>query len=222
MIENLKRINDGQRDSLATKSLVPHQSVYGEELVQLEGEEYRLWNPFRSKLSTAILLGVKALPELYKKKIIYLGASHGTTVSHISDLVGARGIIFAVEFSGRAAREFVAKCSSRKNIIPIIEDARTYWAYRVIFGRVDVVYCDIAQPDQTKIAISNCKAYLNIGGTLMLIVKARSIDVTVDPNTIYQQEESLLSNSGFVILEKIDLSPFHKAHRLIIARYQDR
>ena len=106
------------------------------ELVQLEGEEYRLWNPFRSKLSTAILLGVKALPELYQKKIIYLGASHGTTVSHISDLVGDDGVIFAVEFSVRAAREFVAKCSSRKNIIPIIEDARTYWAYRVIFGRV--------------------------------------------------------------------------------------
>ncbi len=220
MIQNLKRIRDGQKDSLATKNLVPNQSVYGEELLQLEAEEYRVWNPLRSKLSTAILLGAKTIPDLYQKKIIYLGASHGTTVSHVSDLVGNNGLIFAVEFSGRAAREFVAKCSSRKNIIPIVEDARTFWAYRGIFGRVDVVYCDIAQPDQTKIAISNCKAYLNIGGTLMLIVKARSIDVAENPNTIFQQEESLLSNSGFLILEKIDLSPFHKAHLLIIAKYQ--
>ena len=219
MIQYLKRINDGQKDTLATKNLVPNQSVYGEELLQLEGEEYRLWNPFRSKLSTAILLGIHTLPELYQKKIIYLGASHGTTLSHVSDLVGPNGLIFAVEFSSRAAREFMAKCGSRKNIIPIIEDARTYWAYRVVFGRVDVIYCDIAQPDQTKIAISNCKAYLNKGGTLMLIVKARSIDVVADPNTIFQQEELLLANSGFEILEKIDLSPFHKAHLLMIAKY---
>ncbi|MFQ6010821.1 MAG: fibrillarin-like rRNA/tRNA 2'-O-methyltransferase [Nitrososphaerales archaeon] len=222
MIRNLKKIKDGNRDGLVTKNLVPGESVYGEELIEIEGEEYRLWNPLRSKLATAILLGTKALPELYQKKIIYLGASHGTTVSHVSDLVGAEGIIFAVEFSSRAAREFVAKCSNRENIIPIIEDARNYLKYRGIFGHVDIVYCDIAQPDQTNIAISNCKAYINTGGILILVVKARSIDVAVDPNTVFHEEEAIIAGSDFEILEKIDLSPFHKAHLLIIAKYLGR
>ena len=46
---------------------------------------------------------------------------------------------------------------------------------------MDVVYVDIAQPDQTKIAIDNCKMYLKKSGFLFLVIKTRSIDVTKDP-----------------------------------------
>ena len=68
MIQNLKKFRDRQQDTLATKNLVPNQSVYGEERLQLDAEEYRLWNPLRSKLSAAILLGAKTIPDLYQKK----------------------------------------------------------------------------------------------------------------------------------------------------------
>ena len=56
-----------------------------------EGEikkEYRAWNPFRSKLAAAILGGVGEIHIKPGSKVLYLGAASGTTVSHVSDIVG--------------------------------------------------------------------------------------------------------------------------------------
>jgi rRNA 2'-O-methyltransferase fibrillarin len=56
-----------------------------------EGEkkiEYRVWNPFRSKLAAAILGGVDQIYMPPGSKVLYLGAASGTTVSHVSDVVG--------------------------------------------------------------------------------------------------------------------------------------
>lgn len=47
---------------LYTKNLVPGESVYNEKLIKFEGIEYRYWDPFRSKLSAAILNGLHDLP----------------------------------------------------------------------------------------------------------------------------------------------------------------
>ena len=60
--------------------------------------------------------------------------------------------------------------------------------------KLDIVYVDIAQPEQTKIAINNCKMYLKKGGFLFLVIKTRSIDVTKDPNQIINQEIKKLEN----------------------------
>lgn len=80
-------------DSLVTRNLVVGESVYGEkrmEVVDDAGEkiEYRVWNPFRSKLGATILGGVKNMPIKPGSKVLYLGAANGTTVSHVSDIVG--------------------------------------------------------------------------------------------------------------------------------------
>ena len=50
--------------------------------------EYRVWNPFRSKLAAAILGGVDKIHMKPGAKVLYLGAASGTTVSHVSDIVG--------------------------------------------------------------------------------------------------------------------------------------
>ena len=50
--------------------------------------EYRVWNPFRSKLAAAILGGVEKIHMKPGARVLYLGAASGTTVSHVSDLVG--------------------------------------------------------------------------------------------------------------------------------------
>lgn len=50
--------------------------------------EYRVWNPFRSKLGAAILSGVDNIHMPPGSKVLYLGAASGTTVSHVSDIVG--------------------------------------------------------------------------------------------------------------------------------------
>lgn len=204
---------------LATQNLINGNSVYGEKIVKYEDIEYRLWDPFRSKLAGAILKGLRENPIKESSKVLYLGASTGTTVSHVSDIVGNNGIVFPVEPSVRVARELLENVSSkRNNIIPILSDARDYLKYYGYFGIVDVVYSDIAQPDQTMIAIDNSKSYLKDNGDLLIIIKTRSIDVLTDPKIVTQNEAKKLEANNFTINQIINLEPFEKDHSLIHAK----
>lgn len=204
---------------LATENLVPGNQVYKEKLVLKKGIEYRVWDPFRSKLAASIMKDLEEFPFQEKSSVLYLGVSTGTTISHISDIVGPKGIIFGVEHSSRVARDFLDRVAShRKNIIPIIQDARRPQDYFSVYNKMDVVYSDIAQPDQTEIAISNCKLYLKNNGYLFLVIKTRSIDVTQPPKKIIKDELKKL-RTNFQILQQIDLHPYDKDHAMIIAKY---
>ena len=211
----LREEKDGRR-ALLTRNLVPGKKVYNEDLVLRNGVEYRTWDPFRSKLAAAM---IKGLPDDVVKegsKVLYLGASTGTTVSHVSDLAGPPGLVIGVEFAPRVAREFVEHVARvRKNVIPFVADARDPSKYSV--AQVDVVYCDIAQPDQTEIAIANCARLLKKGGCLLLVVKARSIDVLKDPKQVFSEESRKLENAGFNVRSIVELSPFDKDHALVLA-----
>lgn len=205
----------------ATLNLVPGNSVYGEKLVKQGDEEYRLWDPYRSKLAGAMRKGLKQVPITYGTKVLYLGASTGTTVSHVSDIVGNAGIVFAVEPATRVARDLIENVASkRRNVVPVLEDARKPWSYFSVFGKVDVVYCDVAQPDQTTIAIANCQAYLKSGGIMLLVVKTRSIDVTMEPKAVVLQEAKKLEKAGFAVEQIINLEPFDKDHGMICCIYR--
>jgi fibrillarin-like pre-rRNA processing protein len=206
---------------LATQNLIDGNSVYGEKIIKFDDIEYRLWDPFRSKLAGAIMKGLKENPIKESSRVLYLGASTGTTVSHVSDIIGNNGIIFPVEPSVRVARELLENvCSKRKNIIPIVSDARNYLKYYGYFGIVDIVYSDIAQPDQTMIAIDNCKSYLKDNGDLLIIIKTRSIDVLTDPKIVTQNEAQKLEDNNFTIIQIINLEPFEKDHALIHAKFK--
>jgi len=207
---------DGEK-KLATENLVPKNQVYNEKLVKIKGTEYRIWNPFRSKLAATIMNGLKDFPFMQKSSVLYLGVSTGTTISHISDIVGQNGIIFGIEHTSRVARDFLDRVAShRKNIIPIIQDARKPQEYFSVFKKVDVVYVDIAQPDQTDIAITNCKMYLKSNGYLFLVIKTRSIDVTKDPKKVVSNEIKKLEPL-FEIKQIINLHPYDKDHVIVIA-----
>ena len=210
---------DGQRQ-LATLNLVEGSSVYGERLIRYKGGEYRVWDPFRSKLAAAVKKGLKDLPLKNAMKVLYLGASTGTTVSHVSDIVGVQGIVFAVEPAIRVARELIENVASKRgNVVPIIEDARKPQSYFSIFGNVDLVYSDIAQADQTDIAIANCNMYLKTGGESLIVIKTRSIDVTVEPKVVVAREAKRVQENGFHINQIINLDPFDKDHSIIHATY---
>ena len=207
---------------LATENLVIGNQVYKEKLVNKKGIEYRVWDPFRSKLAASIMNGLEFFPFSEGSTVLYLGVSTGTTVSHISDIVGPSGTIFGVEHSSRVTRDFLDRVAThRKNIIPIMQDARQPQQYFSIYGKVDVVYVDIAQPDQTEIAISNCKKYLKTDGYLFLVIKARSIDVTKPPKRIIENEKKKLK-VNFEIIEEIDLSPYDKDHAIVVAKFSQK
>jgi fibrillarin-like pre-rRNA processing protein len=206
----------GGRKGLLTRNLAPGKRVYNEDLIMRDGVEYRTWDPFRSKLAAAMIKGTPDDVIGEGAKVLYLGASTGTTLSHVSDLVGKDGLVIGVEFAPRVAREFVEHVArERKNVIPFVADARDPSRYSV--AQVDVVYCDIAQPDQTEIALANCDKLLKKGGSLFLVVKARSIDVLKDPARVFEEESRKLQRAGFRVRSVMELSPFDKDHALILA-----
>ncbi len=207
---------DGEK-KLATQNFVPGNQVYNEMLVQYNGVECRIWNPFRSKLAAAIMNGLDDFPFTQKSDVLYLGVSTGTTISHISDIVGQGGTIFGIEHASRVARDFLDRVAShRKNIVPIIQDARRPEEFFSVYKKVDIVYVDIAQPDQTNIAIENCRLYLKSGGYLFLVIKTRSIDVVKDPKMVIKDEIKKLETL-FEIKQTIDLHPYDKDHAMVIA-----
>jgi len=213
-------LEDGSQ-RLATRNLTPERNVYGERLIRHEGVEYRLWDAFRSKLAAAILKNLKTVPIKPEHKVLYLGAASGTTASHVSDIVGERGRVYCVEFAARALRELVNNvCAYRANMLPILEDARFPEKYAVfISGKVDDIYCDIAQPEQAKILADNADVFLKSSGWIMLAVKAQSIDVTKEPEEVYKSEVRVLENRGFHIEDVVHLEPYDKAHAMIVAQF---
>lgn len=223
MIMKFKEIFSGiflLNGKLATKNLVPGSKVYGEELVKIKNEEYRLWDPTRSKLAAAILKGIKDVPIKSKDKILYLGIAHGTTASHISDIIGKEGIIYGVEISERSFRELMPTAQKRGNIVPILADARKPEEYESnVSEEIDAVYVDIADPQQTEVAIRNCKKFLKKGGYLLLAIKARSIDVTRPPKKICQEEVEKLK-ADFEIIDWKTLDPLEQDHGFVVAKFK--
>lgn len=213
------RFEDGT-ERLATRNLTPGRRVYGEQLVRVDDAEYRVWNPYRSKLAAAILNGLKEMPIGEGTHMLYLGAASGTTPSHISDIVGPSGIIYSVEFSPRVFREFMEKLvdQGRRNLVPILGDARFPQQYAMYVKGVDVVYIDVAQPAQAKLLADNADFYLKRGGHVMLVIKAMSIDVTQEPSETFRREIDHLRERGFEIVDIVHLEPYDVAHAMVVGR----
>lgn len=200
---------------IATKNLTPGIKVYDEKLIQedREGikEEYRIWNPRRSKLSAALLNGLEKLELKNNSKVLYLGASTGTTVSHISDIVN-NGLIYAVEFSPVSMKKLVRLSQNRSNVLPILADATKPKYYLNKVEQVDLVYCDVAQAKQSELFINNMNLFLKEDGQGLITIKARSIDVVQKPKKIFKDEANKIKTKGYSIVEKIKLEPYEKDH----------
>lgn len=206
-------------DRLATTNITPGITFYKEEVKTINGVEYRVWNPFKSKLSAAILKGLDI--EILKgiKKILYLGASTGTTISHLSDILYKEGYIYAVEIAPRVMMEFINRLVKyRNNVIPLFYDARLPEEYLDIVDRdIDILYCDVAQPDQTKIALDNSDIFLKRGGKLLIAIKARSIDAVLPVKEIYRKEVEYIISRGYNVIKVVDLEPYEKEHSIVYA-----
>jgi len=214
----------GKDDALCTKNMDPGNSVYGEKRVTVETEEakteYRIWNPFRSKIASAITAGVDDIHIRPGAKLLYLGAAAGTTVSHCSDIVGPTGMVYAVEFAPRPGRDLINMAKKRTNIIPIVEDARYPLKYRMLVGMVDVIFADVAQPDQARIVGHNAQYYLKNGGHFVISIKANCIDSTIAAEAVFASEIKKLQEMGFKPREYVTLEPFERDHAVVIGTYR--
>lgn len=203
---------------------MPGEAVYGEKRIAVEingdKKEYRVWNPFRSKIAAAILGGVESTHILPGSKVMYLGAASGTTVSHVSDIVGPTGVVYAVEFSHRTGRDLINVAKKRTNIIPIIEDARHPHKYRMLAGMVDVMFADVAQPDQARILALNAQQFLKTGGHFVMSIKANCIDSTAPAEVVFAKEVKKLQEEKFRPSEQITLEPYERDHAVVIGVYR--
>ncbi len=213
-------IRDAGLKILATKSLDRGFSVYGERLYSFGEEEYREWVPYRSKLAAAILCGLKGWALRRGSKVLYLGAASGTTTSHVSDIVGPEGLVYAVEFAPRVMSQFLERVARRRpNVIAVFGDARLPEKYLGIVDKVDAIYCDIAQPDQAKILLSNVELFLKSGGEVLIAIKARSIDSVEEPERVYRREIRVMEDGSLRVLERTNLSPYEEDHIMVRAAY---
>ncbi|KAJ1817607.1 Small subunit processome complex component [Coemansia sp. RSA 2671] len=215
----------GKEDLLVTKNLVPGESVYGEKRISVDGPdgtktEYRVWNPFRSKIAAGILGGVDHIHIAPGKKVLYLGAASGTTVSHVADVVGPEGAVYAVEFSHRSGRDLINMAKKRTNVVPIVEDARYPQKYRMLVPMVDVIFADVAQPDQARIIALNAHQFLKNTGHIVISIKANCIDSTVEASKVFAREVKKMQEEKIKPQEQLTLEPYERDHAIVVGVYR--
>ncbi|QIW96429.1 hypothetical protein AMS68_001947 [Peltaster fructicola] len=230
----------GKEDLLVTKNFCPGEAVYGEKRITTENPpdavkkittngdgpdvpekvEFRVWNPFRSKLAAGILGGLEHIYMKPGSKVLYLGAASGTSVSHVADIVGKEGTVYAVEFSHRSGRDLVNMATHRTNVIPIVEDARHPLRYRMLVGMVDCIFADVAQPDQARIVALNAHMFLKVGGGVLVSIKANCIDSTAPAEQVFAREVQKLRDERIKPKEQLTLEPFERDHAMVAGIYQ--
>jgi len=181
--------------------------VYNERMLG----DARVWDPYRSKLAALYHAG-NGIGLESSQRVLYLGAANGTTVSHVADYVE---VVYAVEFAPRPMQDLIEVARRRKNVIPIMADATCPESYLSVVEPVDLVYQDVAQPDQAAIAIRN-SVFLRAGGSVILMLKTRSVDVRKDPVVVFDETLTALEKAGFSCQESVWLAPYHQDHAAIV------
>ena len=153
-------------------------------------------------------------------KVLYLGGASGTTVPHVADLVGPEGCVYAVEFSKRSGRDLVNMAKKRTNVIPIIEDARHPQKYRMLMPMVDVIFADVAQPDQARIHGLNAAQFVKNRGHFVISIKASCVASTLQPEVVYASEIEKLKEQRFRPVERISLEPYERDHIVVSGMYR--
>ncbi|WP_336344336.1 fibrillarin-like rRNA/tRNA 2'-O-methyltransferase [Halalkalicoccus ordinarius] len=203
--DGVERRTIAGEERLATRG----KPVYGEPT---EGE-WRVWDPDRSKLGAMLDSGIETgLSD--DETVLYLGAASGTTVSHVADFAGPT---YAIEFAPRPARDLLSAAEPRENLFPLLKDARKPETYAHVVERdVDAIVQDVATRGQADVAIRN-ERFLAEDGRLLAAIKARSEDVTREPDAVFSDVLDRLETS-YEVLETRRLEPYHTDHLAVVAR----
>ncbi|HLP79218.1 MAG TPA: fibrillarin-like rRNA/tRNA 2'-O-methyltransferase [Acidobacteriota bacterium] len=205
------------KNGLWTVNAVPGTVVYGERLFTMNGVEYRAWDPLRSKLAAGIKRGISQIGIKPGSTVLYLGCSTGTTVSHVAEIVGETGKVYALDVAPRVMRDLVLLSKKRTNILPIMADANRPTTFAQMVSQVDVVFMDIAQQNQIEIFEKNVQAFLKPGGFGLLSYKSRSVDISKTPKQLYEEARAQLSQT-MTIVDYKTLDPFEKDHAMYVCK----
>jgi len=176
----------------------------------------RIWDPKHSKLSALYhKINTPEFELTSSMRVLYLGAGNGTTVSFVADYVE---VVYAIDPSPEPMIDLISLAQKRTNIIPLLSDARKPETFSGIVEEVDLVYQDVAQPNQAAIFSLNCDIFLKTGGIGILMLKTRSVDVRQDPKEVSEAAVEIISHSGYTLFDSIWLEPWHKDHSALTFR----
>ncbi len=202
--DGVRRLSVDGTDRLATRG-----EAVGDEPV-IDG--WRAWDERRSKLAATLEAGLDVGLEA-DQVVLYLGAAAGTTVSHVADVAGPT---YAVEFAPRPARDLLGVAADRENLFPLLKDARRPETYGHVVEPVDLLVQDVATRGQARVARENAR-FLRPDGRLVAAIKARSEDVTADPEAVFDDAlDDLAATYEVLATERLD--PTHEDHLAVVAR----
>jgi fibrillarin-like pre-rRNA processing protein len=214
----LARVEIGDRTELFTETVGAPPPVYGERWADSGGRSFRAFEPGRSKLSAAIVREWAGPVPVPGETWLYLGAASGTTASHVADLVGPAGRVYAVERSPRPFARLLALADRWPNLYPILADARAPREFAYLAPPVDGVYADIAQPDQVAIVLANAALFLaRAGAAVVMALKTASMGRDRDPEGHLAVAERELAR-GVALARSVKLDPFHRGHFVVGGR----
>ncbi len=215
----LLEVDRGERRELWTEAVGDPPPVYGERWTDVEGRPYRLFEPGRSKLAAAVVRGWTGDLPAPGERWLYLGAATGTTSSHVADLVGPNGRVYAVERSVRPFARLLSLSERWPNLRPILGDARDPVAYSSLVPPVDGLYADIAQADQLDIVLRNAELLLTGDGARLLIaLKTASMGRHRSATGHRESAERTLADTT-ALFASVPLEPFHKGHFMVGGRW---
>jgi fibrillarin-like pre-rRNA processing protein len=206
------------RDLYTTNHGPPGDRVYGEKLRTVGDVEFRQWDPFRSKLS-ALLTRPGVPPDLWAepRAALYLGGAHGTTVSHLADILGDVPV-YVIEKSPIAFAPLLALARRRTNLYPILADAQLPERYRADVGMVDLLYQDVAQRNQAAIFVENARATLAPRARGIFMLKVRSVTQRRPAAAIVRAARDELERGGLEVRAEVGLAPFARDHVALVTR----
>jgi fibrillarin-like pre-rRNA processing protein len=206
------------RVELWTEAVAAPPAVYGERWATFAGRTYRSFEPSRSKLAAALARGWAGPVPVAGERWLYLGAASGTTASHVADLVGPNGAVYAVEKSVRPFARLVAVADRWPSLLPILGDARDPEAYADRVPLVDGVYADIAQADQVDLLLRNASLFLrDAAGAIVLALKTSSMGRTLPASGHVRGAEEAVG-AEVRLATTVRLDPFYRSHYLIGGR----
>ncbi|MCI4368891.1 MAG: fibrillarin-like rRNA/tRNA 2'-O-methyltransferase [Thermoplasmata archaeon] len=203
---------------LYTLNADPGHRVYGEELRTEGGKEYRQWDPFRSKLAAYLLKGAPSDTFRGVRRVLYLGGAHGTTVSHLSDVL-PEAALFVIEKSPTAFAPLLALARRRSNILPILADAQLPERYGADVGPVDLLYQDVAQRAQAMIFGENAEACLAAQGLGLLMLKVKSVTQARPAAAVLAESRREVERHRLHVRSTSDLAPFSREHLALAAHW---
>uniref|UniRef100_A0A6P4FST5 rRNA 2'-O-methyltransferase fibrillarin n=1 Tax=Drosophila rhopaloa TaxID=1041015 RepID=A0A6P4FST5_DRORH len=206
---------------LLTRNTSSSTDDYGEHRIvsDFRGKrcEFRAWSPFQSKLAAGIMGGASELHLRSGSKVLYLGAGFGRSVSHISDIVGESGVVYAVEQGPWASRQLAALASRRPNIEPVIEDATMPYKYRhQVPACIDIIFSDLPQSEQVRSLMLNARHFLKPDGHFVAYFQASNLSGGVSNKEAFATECQLLKEQQLEPIEQVLLEPFKPGYALVV------